>query len=166
MSIGIIFSEMTPGYSSGLISYLFGSILTISNEDIYMMIGVDIALVMFISVLYNQMLLVSYDKEFAKVRGLSVTFLHTLFLILTSLTIVMSVRAIGLILIIALFTIPPFIAEKFTKSLKMMIILSGILSAIFMISGIIISFYYDISATATIILLASVSFFAVMFKKS
>jgi len=164
MSIGIIFSELTPGYSSGLISYLFGSILTISNEDIYMMIGVDISLVLFIIFLYNQMLLVSYDKEFAKVRGLNVTFLHTLFLILTSLTIVMSVRAIGLILIIALFTIPPFIAERFTKSLKTMIVLSGFLSAFFMISGIFISFNYDISATAIIILIASIAFFISMLK--
>jgi len=166
MSIGIIFSEMTPGYNSGLISYLFGSILTIANEDINMMIGVDSLLIIFILFLYNQILLISYDKEFSKVQGLNVTLLHTIFLILTALTIVMSVRAIGLILIIALFTIPPFIAEKFTKSLKSMMFLSAILSAIFMISGIIISFYYDISATATIILLASVSFFAVMFKKN
>jgi len=165
MSIGIIFSEMSNQYGGGLISYLFGSILTISNEDIYMMMGVDISLILFITFLYNQMLLISYDKEFSKVRGLNVTFLHTIFLILTSLTIVMSVRAIGLILIIALFTIPPFIAEKFTSNLKGMMILSAILSAIFMISGIIISFYYEISATATIILLASISFFIVMLKK-
>jgi len=165
MSIGIIFSEMSEGYSGGLISYLFGSILTISNEDITMMIGVDIALIIFITFLYNQMLLISYDKEFSKVRGLNVEFLHTLFLILTSLTIVMSVRAIGLILIIAMFTIPPFIAEKFTSSLKGMIIVSAILSMIFMVSGIIISFYYDLSATATIILIASISFFIAMLKK-
>jgi len=165
MSIGIIFSEMTPGYNGGLISYLFGSILTISNDDISMMIGVDIALILFITLLYNQMLLISYDKEFSKVRGLNVMFLHTLFLILTALTIVMSVRAIGLILIIAMFTIPPFIAEKFTKSLKTMMFISAILSAIFMISGIVLSFYYNISATATIILLASISFFIAMLKK-
>jgi len=165
MSIGIIFSQMSDSYGGGLISYLFGSILTISNEDITMMIGVDIVLIIFITFLYNQMLLISYDKEFSKVRGLNVEFLHTIFLILTSLTIVMSVRAIGLILIIAMFTIPPFIAEKFTNSLKGMIILSAILSAVFMVSGIIISFYYEISATATIILLASLAFFIAMLKK-
>jgi len=166
MSIGIIFSQMSDSYGGGLISYLFGSILTISNEDVFMMIGVDILLLIFIFIFYNQMLLVSYDKEFSKVRGLNVSFLHTLFLVLTALTIVMSVRAIGLILIIALFTIPPFIAEKFTNSLKGMIILSAILSAVFMVSGIIISFYYEISATATIILLASLAFFVSMFKKN
>jgi zinc transport system permease protein len=165
MSIGIIFSELTPGYNAGLISYLFGSILTISNEDIKMMIGVDIFLILFILILYNQILLISYDKEFAKVRGLNVTFLYTLFLILISLTIVMSVRAIGLILIIAMFTIPPFIAEKFTKTLKGMMFLSGILSLIFMISGIFISFYLNISATATIILVATLFFFLSLLKK-
>jgi len=165
MSIGIIFSELTPGYNAGLISYLFGSILTISSEDIYMMIGVDIALIIFILIFYNQILLISYDKDFAKVRGLNVVFLYTLLLILISLTVVMSVRAIGLILIIALFTIPPFIAEKFTKSLKGMMILAGILSFIFMVSGIFISFYYNISATATIILVATAFFFISLFKR-
>jgi len=165
MSVGLLFSELTPGYNAGLISYLFGSILTVSNADIYMMIGVDIALIIFISILYHQILLISYDKDFAKVRGLNVGFLYTLFLVLIALTIVMSVRAIGLILIIAMFTMPPFIAEKFTKSLKSMMILSGILSAIFMISGIFISFYYDISATATIILVASAGFFISLFKR-
>ena len=165
MSIGIIFSELTPGYNAGLISYLFGSILTISNEDIYMMIGVDIALVIFILIFYNQILLISYDKDFAKVRGLNVGFLHTLLLVLISLTIVMSVRAIGLILIIALFTIPPFIAEKFTKSLKGMMVLAGIFSVFFMVAGIFISFYYDISATATIILVATMGFFLSLLKK-
>jgi zinc transport system permease protein len=64
-----------------------------------------------------------------------------------------------------MFTMPPFIAEKFTKSLKGMMILSGILSAIFMISGIFISFYLDISATATIILVATTFFFLSLFKK-
>lgn len=165
MSIGILFSELTPGYNAGLISYLFGSILTISNEDIYMMMSVDIALIIFISILYNQVLLISYDKDFANVRGLNVGFLHTLLLVLISLTVVMSVRAIGLILIIAMFTVPPFIAEKFTKTLKSMMVLAGILSAVFMISGIFISFYYDVSATATIILVATAFFFISLFKR-
>jgi len=165
MSIGIIFSQLSSEYSAGLISYLFGSILTISNQDINMMIMVDILLTIFILVFYNQILLVSYDKEFSQVRGLNVPFIHTIFLILTSLTIVMSVRAIGLILIIALFTIPPFIAEKFTSSLKGMMIVSSILSLIFMIGGIIISFYYEISATAMIILIASIVFLLSLLKK-
>jgi len=166
MSIGIIFSEMSAGYSGGIISYLFGSILTISDEDIYMMIGVDFVLILFSIFLYNQILLLSYDKEFGKIRNLNVTLLYVLLFVLISQTIVMSVRAIGLILIIALFTLPPFIAEKFTKNLRGMMILSGILSFIFMISGIVISFYYDISATAMIILLATFGFFVSMFKKA
>jgi len=165
MSIGIVFADMTPGYNSGLITYLFGSILTIANEDIYMMMFIDFILVLFIVFLYHQILLVSYDKDFSKVRGLNVGFLHSLLLVLIALTIVMSVRAIGIILIIALFTIPPFIAEKFTNSLKGMMILSSILSMIFMIGGIVISFYYNISATAMIVLLAVLGFFVSFFRK-
>jgi zinc transport system permease protein len=159
MSVGIIFVELSPGYGDGVISYLFGSILTISDSDIFMMIGVDLMLLLFIVIFYNQILLLSYDKEFASIKGLNTLFLHTLLFVLISQTIVMSVRAVGLILIIALFTLPPFIAEKFTKSLKGMIILSSILSIFFMVGGIIISFYYNFSATATIIILATIAFF-------
>jgi zinc transport system permease protein len=158
MSIGLIFVEMSEGYNGGVISYLFGSILTISDADITMMLWVDALLLIFIFIFYNQILLLSYDKEFAQIKGLNVIFLHTLLLILISQTIVMSVRAIGLILIIALFTLPPFIAEKWTSSLKSMMILSAILTLIFMVGGIVISFYYDINTTATIILLSTTLF--------
>jgi zinc transport system permease protein len=121
MSIGIIFIDLTPGYNSGVISYLFGTILTISDSDIYMMIGVDIVLILFITIFYNQILLLSYDKEFAQIKGLNVTFLHTLLLILISQTIVMSVRAIGLILILCIrhnnsATIPICLDDKLTRS--------------------------------------------------
>jgi zinc transport system permease protein len=166
MSIGIVFSELTPGYNGGLISYLFGNILTISDTNIYMMIGVDIVCLFFVVLFYNQILLMIYDKEFGKIKGINITFLHTLLMVLISLTIVMSVRAIGIILIIALFTIPPFIAEKWTSSLKSMMFLSFVLSCIFMFSGIWISFYCNISATAMIVLIASCAFFASMLRSS
>ncbi|NPA55670.1 MAG: metal ABC transporter permease [Epsilonproteobacteria bacterium] len=165
MSIGIIFAHLTPEYNGGLISYLFGSILTISNEDISMMLGVDVMLVCFILVFYHQILLVSYDREFAQVRGLNVAFLHTLFLVLVSLSIVMSVRAIGIILVIALFTIPPFIAERFTNSLKSMMIVSSVLSLVLVVGGIMVSFYYDLPPSASIILLSAAAFFLSFLRK-
>jgi len=166
MSIGIIFLSLTPGYQSDALSYLFGNILLIEKNDIYFMFLVDIVILISITFLYNRFLAMSYDKEFLTLRGINANLLYTYFLILTSLSIVMSVRAIGIILILALFTIPPLIAERFTKKFFTMMIVSGILGFIFMVSGILISYYFDVSPTPTIVLIASVGLILSLFKRS
>jgi zinc transport system permease protein len=165
MSIGIIFISLSPGYHSDLMSYLFGNILLVENQDLYMMGAVDILLFLSIVFLYNRFLAMSYDRDFLFLRGINSNLLYTYFLILTALTIVMSVRAIGIILILALFTIPPIIAEKFTKKFYNMMILSGILAVFFIISGILISANYDISPTPVIVIIASIALFLSMLKK-
>ena len=165
MSIGIIFLSLTNGYQSDALSYLFGNILFVENSDLIFMGGVDLILLISIIFLYHRFLAMSYDREFLTLRGINSNLLYTYFLILTSLTIVMSVRAIGIILILALFTIPALIAERFTKKFFSMMILSGILALIFMISGILISFYYDISPTPTIVIISSIALLLSLIKK-
>ena len=165
MSIGIIFLSLAPGYNADAMSYLFGNILLIDKQDLVVMGIVDLILIASIILLYNRFLAMSYDIEFLKIRGINANLLFTYFLILTSITIVMSVKSIGIILILALFTIPALIAEKFTKKFYQMIILSSILAAIFMISGILISANYDISPTPLIVIIASAGLFLSMLKK-
>jgi zinc transport system permease protein len=165
MSIGIIFLSLSPEYNADAMSYLFGNIMLIENNDLLIMAGVDIVLIASIIFLYHRFLAMSYDLEFLEIRGINAKALYTYFLILTSLTIVMSVRAIGIILILALFTIPPLIAERFTKKFYQMIILSGILSAVFVISGIILSYFYDLAPTPTIVIIAALGLFLSMVKK-
>ena len=166
MSIGIIFLSLTNGYQSDALSYLFGNILFVENKDLIFMGGVDLILLVSIIFLYHRFLAMSYDKEFLTLRGINSNLLYTYFLVLTSLTIVMSVRAIGIILILALFTIPSLIAEKFTKKFYSMMILSGILALIFMSGGIIISYYYNISPTPTIVIISSIGLLLSLFKRS
>ncbi len=165
MSIGIIFLSLTPGYQSDALSYLFGNILLVENRDLIFMGIIDSLILISIIFLYNRFLAMSYDREFLTLRGINANMLYTYFLILTSLTIVMSVRAIGIILILALFTIPALIAEKFTKKFFSMMIVSGILGLVFMVGGIIISFYYDISPTPTIVIIAGVALILSLLKK-
>ncbi|BCD67484.1 metal ABC transporter permease [Nitratiruptor sp. YY09-18] len=158
MSIGIIFNDLTPGYHPDLLAYLFGDILLVPQSDLYYMFFVDVILIIYILMFYHHILAIAYDKEFAKTRGLPVGFLHTLTLILIAFTVVMSIRSIGLILVIALLSIPPFIAQKFTKNFASMIIVSGILGLIVQIVGLFIANTFDISATASIILVAALFF--------
>jgi len=158
MSIGIIFTDLTPGYTTDLLSYLFGDILMIPNSDLWFMGAVDLLATLFLSAFYHQLLAIAYDKEFALTRNVPVALLHTLTLFLIALTIVMSIRSIGLILVIALFSIPPYIAERFAKNFWQMVLLSIPIAFSIIASGLIIAYYLDISATAIIIVLAALAF--------
>ncbi len=159
MSIGIIFSDLTPGYQADMMSFLFGDILMVPMEDIYFMICVDLLLLLSVILFYNRFLTISYDMDFALLNGLNVKAIYAYLLVLMALTIVMSIRSVGLILVIALFSIPPFIAEKFTTDFKTMMIGSAFLALVFSLAGLWISFAFDISATASIILTAAFAFF-------
>lgn len=166
MSIGIIFLNLAPGYNADALSYLFGNILLIQNSDLYVMALIDAILVISIIFLYNRFLAMSYDFEFLKVKGINVSLLYIYFLVLTSLVVVMSVRAIGIILILALFTIPSLIAEKFTNKLYKMMILSTILAFIFISSGIFISYYFDLSPTPIIVIISVLVLFLSLLKET
>jgi zinc transport system permease protein len=166
MSIGILFLSLTPGYHSDVLSYLFGNILLIDSNDLKYMMGVDIVLLISIVFFYNYFLAMSYDREFLYLRGINSNLIYTIFLILTTLSIVMSVRAIGIILVLALFTIPPIIAERFTKKFYKMIIISSILAEIFTTGGIFISAKYDIAPTPAIVIIATTWLFLSLLKKN
>ena len=165
MSVGIVFIDLTPGYNTDLMSYLFGNILLISNEDIYYLLATDIVLLAVLALFYNHFLVLAFDRDFARIRGLKVGFLHTLIILIMSLSVVGAIRAVGLILVIALFSIPPFIAEKFTKNFLQMIALSAILAAIFIVAGLYLSYTLNISATAAIILIAAAAFTLILGRK-
>lgn len=156
MAIGIIFVDLTPGYNVDLMSYLFGSIIAVSSEDIQYMIVMDIFIIGVIVYFYKEILAVSYDSEFATLRGINVKFFYTLILILAALCVVAAIKAVGLILVIALLTIPTYLAETFASKLSTMMIVSSILATMFTILGLIFSYMYDISSGASIIMVAVV----------
>ena len=156
MAIGIIFVDLTPGYNVDLMSYLFGSIIAVSNDDLIYMTALDIFIVSTVVFFYKQILAVSYDSEFATLRGINVKFLYTLILILAALCVVAAIKAVGLILVIALLTIPTYLAESFASRLSTMMVISSILATIFTILGLVVSYIYDISSGASIIIVAVV----------
>ena len=154
MAIGIIFVDLTPGYNVDLMSYLFGSIIAVSNDDLIYMTALDIFIVSTVVFFYKQILAVSYDSEFATLRGINVKFFYTLILILAALCVVAAIKAVGLILVIALLTIPTYLAESFALRLSTMMVISSILATIFTILGLVVSYIYDISSGASIIMVA------------
>jgi zinc transport system permease protein len=159
MACGIVLVDLTPGYQVDLISYLFGSILTVSKTDLIVMGGVASVICIFVSLFYDSLLAISYDEEFAKVRGVSVKSLYFFMIILLAVTIVLVIQVVGLILVIALLTIPAYIMEKYSKSLFQMMTGAIVLGSLFSIVGLFLAFEFNISASASIILVASSAFF-------
>ena len=159
MALGIIMSDLTPGYNVDLMSYLFGAILSVSLEDMIGMSGVLLLTVVFTVLFYKQLLAMSFDAQFAKLRGVNVTLLYFALVALIALGVVIIIRAVGLILVIALLTIPPYIAEKFTNSVGGMMVLASILSALFCTVGLYLSYSFNLSGGASIILVATTTFF-------
>jgi zinc transport system permease protein len=159
MAIGVVLIDLTPGYQADFMSYLFGSILAVSQSDIYFMATLLAIIGFIVTFWYRDILAVSYDSEYANLRGINVGFFYTLILTLSALTIVVSIKVVGLILVIALLTIPVYIAERLSTTLYGMMLLSALFSSIFTLIGLWFSYRFDIASGASIILVSAFSLF-------
>ena len=159
MALGVLLLDLTPGYNVDLMSYLFGSILTVPKSDLWQMLIVCFIVVFIVLLFYNNFLALSYDEEFAQLRGVPVKGLYFLLIGMIALSIVMIIRVVGLILVIALLTIPPYIAEKYSRSLRMMMLISILLCCMFTMAGLWLSYIFNLTSGATIIMTAAAAFF-------
>ncbi len=158
MSMGIILLDLTPGYRVDLMSYLFGSILMVPTSALWTMAGLSLFITALMLIFYKDFLAMSHDEEFARAVGVPVTALYFLLLVMVAMTVVMTIQVVGLILVIALLTIPSYIAEKYSSSLKQMMLLAVVISIIFTQTGIWLAFYLDLTTGATIVLVAAAAF--------
>ena len=158
MALGVVLADLTPGYKVDLMSYLFGSILTVADTDLYVMAAVAAVIVGVVAVFYNDYLALSYDEEFARIRGVPVRWLYFLLIVMLALAIVMVIQVVGLILVIALLTIPPYIAEKYARTLAKMMLYSILFSILFTVVGLYLSYTLNLTSGASIILVAGAGF--------
>ena len=154
MALGIIFIGLAPGYAPDLFSYLFGNILTVPAIDLIFMLVLDIIIVTVVVMFYKELLALSFDEEFSTVVGVPVGKLYFLLLSMIALTVVVLIRVVGIILVIALLTIPPTLARQFTYDLRKMMLLSIVFGAVFTFGGLWLSYELDLASGATIILLS------------
>ena len=162
MALGIIFIDLTHGYAPDLMSYLFGSILAVPKSSVLAMLVLDVVIILLFYVFYKEFLAISFDEEFARVLNVSVEPFYFLQLGLTALTVVITMRVVGLIMVIALLTIPAAISLQFTTKLHHTMILSSILGVVFTLIGLYLSYIFDLTSGATIIMVAGVSFLLAM----
>jgi zinc transport system permease protein len=158
MAFGIILIDLSPGYNTDLMSYLFGSILTVPRADLAVMAGMALLIALLVTLYYKDLLALSYDEEFARIRGVPVTALYFALIAMLAVTIVMVIQVVGLILVIALLTIPPFIVERHARSLLGMMTGSSILGALFTVVGLFLSYRFNLTSGAAIIMVSGVAF--------
>ena len=159
MALGVLLIDLTPGYNVDLMSYLFGSILTVPTSDLSLMLLLNGLIIFIVAYFYHDLVALSYDEEFAQIRGVPVRLLYFLLMAMIAISVVMIIQVVGLILVIALLTIPPYIAEKFSKSLLGMMFYSILLNLFFASSGLWLSYTFNLTSGASIIMVGGVCFF-------
>jgi zinc transport system permease protein len=155
MSIGLIFMHLTPGYVDPM-SYLFGNILLISRSSLIIITLLTLSITGISILFFNQFIAVSFDAVFARTRGIKIYFFEVFLILLISLTVILMITIVGIVLVIALLTIPPAIAGLFAKRMRAMMIASSILCAFIMTCGLFLSYILKIPTGSTTVLLAGI----------
>lgn len=161
MAVGVLFIARTPAYGEDLMGYLFGNILLVATEDLWLLGALDLVVVGLGLLFYKQFLAVCFDEEFARLRGVPVEAFYLLLLGLTALTVVLLVSVVGIVLVIALLTLPVAIAGHWCSKLWQMMVWGAALSAGFAALGLAVSYKPNLPAGATAIALAGTAYLLV-----
>jgi len=162
MALGILFVYLTPGFAPDLFSYLFGNILLVPRGDILLMAVLVAIIVAIVGLFYLEFQAVTFDPDYARVMNLPVERLSLLLLVLVALTVVMLIRVVGIILVIALLTIPAAISRLYTGRVWSMMLLATGLGALFTLIGIGLSYVLNVPSGATIILVSTAAYAAAL----
>jgi len=152
LAIGVILISISGGFTLNLFSILFGNILLVSNDDVIMILITAAIVIPVIYILYKKLVLIIFDENQAKVSGLNVTWINTLFIILASITIIASIRLVGVLLISSLIVIPNITALMLGKGFKKTLLISCAMSVFSVVFGIVISYYSNVVPSGTIVL--------------
>ncbi|MGL1891079.1 MAG: metal ABC transporter permease [Spirochaetaceae bacterium] len=165
MAVGLLFISKTNGYTDPM-SYLFGNILIVSNTDLYLVTILDIIVITVGILFFNKLQASSFDPEYTAIRGGNPNFYYFVILILTAITVVLMTTIIGIVMVIALLTIPSAISGLFFRRLSPIILTTICLTMIFSISGITISYITDTPSGPVIIILAGFTYLLTLIIKS
>ncbi len=155
MALGVIFLFRSPGYKVDLMSYLFGNIMLVDAGALRLLILLDVIVLAVVWFFYHQLVAVSFDPEFARLRGLNVDGWSTLLLVLVALTVVSLVYVVGIVMVIALLTLPAATVGRFTSRLGVMMAAAAILCAATSTAGLVLSYLWDLPTGAVTILVAA-----------
>jgi len=157
MAVGIIFIALTPGYAPNLMSFLFGNILSITHTDLIAMAILAVILLVVFALFYRPIVYIAFDREFSRSQNMPVTLVNSTMMVLTALTIVLSIRLVGIVLLISLLTIPPVIVNSVSKSYRRIMVWSCVISALGTFFGLFLGYKTDIPSGASTIIVLGVT---------
>jgi zinc transport system permease protein len=165
LALGIVLVSISGGFSVDLFSFLFGSILLVSQDEVYMILGLSAGIMTILLLLYRKFMYIAFDEEQAKVSGLQVSRLNYLFIVLASITVIASIRLVGILLISSLIVIPNITAMLFGKGFRKTALISSTIGVFSVVAGILISYVANIATGGTIVLVLVMTFLAVLAAK-
>jgi len=166
MAIGVILTDLTPGYKAELESYLFGSILAVPTSNLWIMLGIDLIILLLVYLFYKELLAISFDETFATVCNVPVNQIYLLLMGMIALAVAMMMQVVGLILVIALLAMPAAVTSQFVKDLKVMMGFGIILSLLFVTVGLGLSYTLNLTSGATIILVSAIAYLMTLILKT
>jgi len=162
LGMGIILISIGGSDTTNVVSYLFGSIIAISPSDLSLIKIISLVVFLITILLYNKLFYITFDEESAKIRGIHVDRVNIIFIILTAMTIVISIKVTGILLVSALITIPVATSFQIAKSFRQTVLLSVLFAQFDVLSGLICSFYLDLPPGGTIIITSLIILFLVI----
>ena len=166
IAIGIVLIGLSGGFSIDIFSFLFGSVLLVSTENVIMILGLSAAILIILIICYKKFMYITFSEEQAQVSGIPVQKLNYLLIAIAGVTVVTSMQLVGVLLVSALFVIPNVTAMMFKRSFKQTIILSMSFSVFSTVAGIMISYPLDIAPSGMVVLLAITLFIGSLIMKS
>lgn len=155
MSIGVIFMFLTPGYTSNLMGFMFGDVLAVSRDDIYAMLAMALLTIAVAVVFYRPMMYVAFSPSFAKLMNWNVRLISLSMSVMVAVAIVLAIKAVGIILVLSLFTIPQTIANIYVKSFGRMMVISVVIAILANSVGLLTAFVFDLPVGAVVTALLS-----------
>ena len=162
MAMGVILIDLTDGYKTDLMSFLFGSVLTVATSDLICMAILDLVIIVVVAIFHKELLALSFDELFATVQNVPVERLYYVLICMIAITVVMLMRVVGLIMVIALLTMPAAISSIYVRDMRKMMVVASVLGMLFTTAGLWLSYTLDLTSGATIILVATCFYFLSM----
>jgi zinc transport system permease protein len=151
IGISAIFISLASGFSTDLMSYLFGSVSAVSRQDLWVVVGIAAVVIIFLFIFFKELFVLSFDEEYAKASGLPARWIHLLFMIVTALVIAASMRIVGILLVSSLMTLPVAAAMRLAKGFKQTIIYAIVFGETAVLIGLVSAFYLDLAPGGTIV---------------
>jgi zinc transport system permease protein len=165
IAAGVILASLSHGFNVDLFSYLFGNILAISTQEVYLSVGLSLVVLITIFLLYNDLFSATFDEEYSKITGVKTKRLNAILMCLTSITVVLAIKVVGIMLVSAFLILPAVTALQIAKGFKSAMAIASLAAVFSVLAGITISFYTDLPAGATVVLINFALFIIALMSK-